>query len=396
MPVQNYIGVNGIVTQSLEEIRADLIEKYKSIYGQNINLESNSPDGQFINILAQEKKDTLDLFVQYYNNLDTERVVGIPQQILYKLNDCTIKAYTYSYVYINVTVTQGVNLAGLDDNIENADGVGYTVSDGNGNRWILAESQTLAAGTHLLNFRAAELGSVTATPNTITIMETIIPGVSGVTNPASNYITGQTGESDSEFRLRRNQTVTAPSQGFEDSLQAQLLNLTNVTQAKVYNNRENSTINGIPAHTVWVIVAGGTSLDIGKTVYNNIPPGIPMKGSTSVTITRPGGTSETINYDTPTAVSLYISMDIQLLSGAIDEGYVKEQISLITFNIGESAEGVNIAAAVKDIISKNGSPYNVLVSTDGINYSEVVTPSALDEYFTISTDDISITIAAST
>ena len=55
---QNYIGISGLVTQSLEEIRQDLITKFKGVYGQDINIEQNSPDGQWINILAQEKKET--------------------------------------------------------------------------------------------------------------------------------------------------------------------------------------------------------------------------------------------------------------------------------------------------------------------------------------------------
>ena len=392
MANQNYIGVNGIVTQSLPEIISDITTDLKNIYGQNINVDSNSPDGQFINILAQMKKDVLDLCVQYYNNLDTERVIGIPQQILYKLNNCIIKAYTYSYVYINVSVSKSVNLQGLDADIENPDGVGYTVSDGNGNRWILAESQTLAVGTHTLNFRAAELGNVTATPNTITIMETVLAGVISVTNPANNYITGATGESDSAFRLRRNQTVSSPSQGFEDALQGQLLNLNNVTEAKVYSNRTGSTQNGIPAHTVWVIVEGGASADIGQAIYANIPPGIPMKGTQSVTVQRPNGDTETVYYDTPTAVTLYVKMDIQWISGNIDTDYIKSQLALQTFNIGQSAEGVNIASVVKDIVTSNGSPYNVLVSKDNSNWSELVTPTGLDEYFSLLATNISITV----
>lgn len=394
MADNNYIGVNGIVTQSLEEIREDLISQLRNIYGQDINIEQNSPDGQFINILAQAKKDILDLCVQYYNNLDTDRVVGIPQQILYKLNGLIIKAYTYSYVYVNVTTTGPVNLQGLDEDIENADGVGYTVVDTNGNRWILAESQSLAAGTHLLNFRAAELGSITALPNTINIMETILAGVSGVNNPANNYITGATGESDSEFRTRRNQSVTMPSQGFDDSIEAQLLTLNNVTQAKAYQNREDTTQNGIPPHTVWVVVEGGSSDDIGRVIYHNLPPGIPMKGETSVEVLRPNGSYETIYYDTPTAVPIYIRMDIQVMSGAIDQDYIKQQLSLITFNIGESAESVNIAAAVKDIITTNGSPYNVDLSLDESSWSDIITPSGLDEYFTIIADNITITVVS--
>lgn len=401
MPQSNYIGVNGLVTQSLEEIRTDLITKFQNIYGTDINLDQNSPDGQWLNILAQEKKDALDLFTQYYNNLDVDRVVGIPQQILYKLNGLTINAYTYSYVYIEVTTTQALNLNGIsNDNLENADATGYTVTDSNGNRWILTTGTTsstvsLSAGTTTLNFRAADLGGVTALPNTITIMETIIAGVSGVNNPANNYITGATGESDAQYRIRRNRSVAVASQGFADSLEAQLLNLENVTQAAVYQNRTATpTSDGIPANGVWVICEGGNSDAIGRTIYNNIPPGIPMKGSQTVRVSRPNGLIETVNYDLGAAVDLYVNISIKVLTGAIDDEYLKNELSKITWNIGENAESVNIATATKDIIGGIGTPFDVEVSTDGVTYSEIVTPSALNEYFTLSTDNINITVVS--
>ena len=397
MPQNNYIGVNGLVTQSLDEIIQDLTTKLKNIYGQDINLDQNSPDGQFLNLLAQEKKDSLDLYTQYYNNLDVDRVIGIPQQILYKLNGLTINAYTYSYVYVDVTTTTALNLPGISNSdIENADATGYTVADSNGNRWILAtgtssSTVSLSAGTTTLNFRSAELGSITALPNTITVMETIIAGVSGVNNPANNYITGATGESDAQFRIRRNRSVAVSSQGFADSLEAQLLNLSNVTQATVYQNRTSSpTAEGIPANGVWVICEGGNADDVGKAIYNNIPPGIPMKGTQTVTITRPNGQLETVNYDLGSAVDLYVELSIKIINGAVDQAYLKQELAKLTWNIGESAEAVNISTEIKDIIGSNGTPYDVGVSTDGVTYSEIVSPSALNEYFTLSTSNITI------
>lgn len=397
----NYIGNNGIVVQDLTDIKNDLIAKFKTIYGADINLEQNSPDGQFINLLAQEKKDILDLCVQYYNNLDVDRVIGIPQQILYKLNGLTIKAFTYSYVYVNVTVTAPVNLDGISTtNIDNADATGYTVVDTNGNRWILATGTTsstvsLAAGTHTLNFRAADLGAITALPNTITTMETVIAGISGVNNPANNYVTGGVGESDAEFRIRRNKSVTVPSQGFDDSLEAQLLNLTNVTQAKVYNNRTNSTVDGIPAHAVWVIVQGGSADDIGRVIYANIPPGIPMHGTERVDVERAiPGTYETVYYDLGAIEPLHVNITIKAISGSIDQPNFKDELSKLTWNIGESAEAVNIATAAKDIIGEVGTVYDVAVSLTGTvgSYSEMVTPAALNGYFTLSADNIHLTV----
>lgn len=393
MAEQNYIGINGLVTQSLEEIIQDLKSEYKSIYGQDINLEQNSPDGQWINILAQGKKDMLDLFTQFYNNLDPDRVIGIPQQILYKLNGLIIQAYTYSYVYVNVIVTEDVTLQGLDNNIESADGTGYTVRDENGNRWILAATKNLPAGTHSLNFRAADLGSITALPNTINVMETILKGVAGVNNPARNYLTGGRGESDAEFRLRRNQAMAVPSQGFDESTQSQMLHLPNVTQCKIYDNRSDVVVNGIPAHGIWVIVEGGTPAEIGRVIYNNLPPGIPMKGSQQVQVPKINGDILTVLYDIPKPVPLYIKAIIKNFSDTdIDEKYIKEQLSLIDYNIQERAETSNITAVLKEAVGESGNPYNVEISLNGTNWAEDLEPTGLDEFFTIQPDNITLSV----
>lgn len=390
---QNYIGINGLVTQSLDEIIQDLTQKWQSIYGADINVEQNSPDGQLINILAQEKKDLLDLITSIYNNLDPDRVIGIPQQILYKWNGLFIKAYTYSYVYINVNVTSPVNLQGLDDNIDNADGTGYTVRDTAGNRWILANSQSLQTGSYTLNFRAAQLGAIEALPNTINVMETIVAGVASVNNPAANYITGNQGESSSAFRLRRAQSMATPSQGFDESLQSQLNGLDTVTQAKVYDNRKDAEVNGIPAHTVWVVVQGGQPDEIGRVIYNNVPPGIPMKGTQSVVIPKQNGDIQTVYYDIPSAVPLYIQMTIKNFGTTpLDTDYIKEQLAQSTYNIGETATSAQISTDVGDIIGDTGTPYNITISTNNTNWVEYATPTGLDEYFTISTANINITV----
>ena len=391
---QNYIGINGLVTQSLDEIRTDLINKFKTIYGEDINLEQNSPDGQWINILAQEKKDILDLFTQFYNNLDVDSVIGLPQQILYKLNGLTIKAYGYSYCYVNVTVTASVTLQGLDDNIDSADGTGYTVRDVNGNRWILAVTQNLQPGTHLLNFRAADLGSVTALANNINVMETIIAGVSGVNNPANNYITGNTGESAAEFRQRRSRSMAVPSQGFDESVESQLLSLDNVTQAKVYDNRTNQTVNDIPPHTLWVIVEGGAPEDIGRVIYNNLPPGIPSKGEQVVTISKVNGDIVNVFYDLPQPVSLYVRATIMKLTTLdIDTNYVATELAKVTFDIRQTVETADITTELKDILGNTGSPYNVEISQDNVTWYEVLTPQGLDEFYTLSVDNIQLTVA---
>ena len=390
----NYIGENGLVVQSLEEIKDDLIAKFKVIYGDDINLEQNSPDGQLINILAQEKKDILDLFTQLYNNLDVDAVYGLPQQVLYKLNGLSINAYTYSFVYVNVSVTEDVTLPGLDDNLNNADGTGYTVRDTNGNRYILTQTTNLTAGTTtLLNFRAAELGSVTSLANTVTVMETVLKGVSGVNNPDNNYITGNTGETTAQFRQRRNRALNVASQGFNDSIQSQMLNLPDVTQCKVYDNKTDTTVNDIPPHTVWVIVEGGTPEEIGQVIYANIPPGIPMKGTQSVVITKESGDIERFYYDLPQAVNLYVRATIKnFTASTLDTDYIKEQLAETDYNIQDMVKTSDLTQIIQDALGETGTPYNVEISDDNATWVEYLTPSGLDEFFVIATDNIDLTV----
>lgn len=358
---QNYIGINGIVTQDLNSIIAELKNDFKGIYGENINLESNTSDGQWLNILAQQKIDALDFQVQLYNNLDVDSVVGLPQQVLYKLNGLTIKDFTYSFVYVNVTVSQNVSLTGLDGDIANTDGTGYTVTDMNGNNWILAESISLVTSEtpYLLLFRAQELGQISALANTITNMSTIVAGVTEVNNPANNFITGQTGETAAEFRTRRNRSLQAPSQGFKESIEGQLLALNDVSDAKVYDNKDDANIDGVQ-----VIVQGGTSNEIGNIIYNNLPPGINTQGAYEATITV-NNRNKVLNYDKPNPIPILVKGTIESLTGNVNDvdiNYVKQTLASKQFNIGEIAESANITTQLKNILGETGSPYDVELS----------------------------------
>lgn len=390
----NYFSQTGLVTQSLEEIITEITGKYQEIYGNDINIDQNTPDGQMINLLAQMKKDILDLLVQYNSNIDVDQVQGIAQQILYKLNGLEIKSYTYSYVNVKVTTSGPTNLQGLDNNIDNSDGTGYTIQDTNGNRWILANSVINLNGTDEFPFRAAELGGIQCLPNTVTLPETIVSGVVSVTNPAANYITGDTGESDAESRQRRNKTVALPSQGFDESIEAQLLNLDTVTQVKVYDNRKSVEVNGIPAHTIWVIVEGGQNSEIGNIIYANIPPGIPMKGSIEVLVSKSNGELTPVYFDRGTAQTLYVKITIKNLeTTALDETDIKNKMSEnLTYNIGENADTATITCVLRDILNNTGIPYDVEVSTDNSNWQEIVTPTGLDNYFALAAENITLTV----
>jgi hypothetical protein len=387
----NYIDESGIHTQTVTEIVAELENEYKRIYGQDINIGSDTPDGQRINIEAQAKADVLDFAVQIYNSFDVDAVEDVAQDRLYKINNIYRKSSEFSYVQVNVTASGVVNLQGLDVNEESA----YTVSDTNGNQFLLVDSVVLNEGTTLLEFRAKDSGAVEVTPNTITNMVTIVAGVSGVSNPASQYITGTAQESNADFRIRRNKSTAISGKGFYDNLLGDLLSVPLVTAAEVYENDGN--IMEIPQEAstsaIWCIVEGGLNEDIGQVIYANKTIGCKQVGNTTVNVTRADGSNFVARFDRPQTQNLYLQLSIKSkLTTPPDVNYIKDElVSKMEFDIFAAVDSSEITASV---ITIEPTVYviNSKVSTDGVTWVDYVEPSSKDRFFVLSANNIDITV----
>lgn len=385
----NYIDETGLHTQTVTEIVEELTNGYKNIYGQDINVSSDTPDGQRINIEAQAKADVLEFATGVYNSFDVDAVGGVAQDRLYKINNVYRKAAKYSYVQVNVTADKTVNLQGIDI----SEAAAYTISDTTGNQYLLVNSVTLNAGTTLLEFRAKNMGAIEATPNTITNMVTIVAGIVSVTNPTIQYITGTNEETDAAFRIRRNRSTAISGKGFHDSLEGALLSVPLVTVAIVYENDTDTTdADGIPPHSIWCIVEGGTNANIGAVIYANKTYGCGQKGSISVSVPRENGTLFTAKFDRPNAQPLYIKFSLKSKTGHLaDLNYIKRQlVATIQPTVYESVAASQITAAMNEI-DTDVYITTCKVSTDGTTWEDFVTPSAKNNFFTLSEANIDIT-----
>lgn len=392
----NVIDSQGIHTEELTEIVSDITSSYQQIYGTDINTDSDTPDGQRINIEAQAKKDMLDFATQVYNSFDVDTVTGVAQDRLYKLNNIYRQNSGYSFCNVDITVSAAVNLDGLDDNATDPDGTGFTVSDINSNNWILLNSVALTgAGTYTLAFRAQDEGEILASPNTINTLVTVLPAITGVNNTASQYITGNNAESDANFRIRRNKSTAISGKGFYDSLIGDLLSVPLVTQAMVYENDTGTTdADGIPPYSIWCIVQGGTDANIGKVIYANKSFGCNMKGSTTVNVERADGTYFTAKFDRPQTENLYIDMTVVSKLGTYtpDTLYIKRQlVERMVFNMNEATDVSQITSQVISI-DENVYVASIQISDDGVTWTDILSPSAKNKYFALDVNNISITV----
>lgn len=384
----NSFDGNGLQVITQNELVDNLTESFQEIYGADINVESNSPDGQIINIFAQALEDFYEQLSNVYASFDPDQAIGAVLDQRCAINGIQRKGGTYTYVTIDVTADRSVTLDGLDDV---APEQAYTISDNEGNLFVLSATSSINTGTSQLIFRALNVGNVEVLPNTITTPVTIILGVTSVNNPGGALAQGVNEETDAELRERRKQSVSISNQGYTDGLLAALLNIEDVTSANVYQNRGSSTdADGIPGHSIWVVVRGGDNAEIGAVMDNKVPGGVGMKGSTSVSVPQSDGSTATYYFDRPTQELLYATIDITPLGGqVIDTDALKESI-VNHFNFGpnQTVDSSSIICYIKSI--QDNVAVTCEISTDESTWGAVATPSTKDKYFYLTTASITI------
>ena len=385
----NSFDENGLQVITQPELVENLTQSFQDIYGEDINVDSNSPDGQIINIFAQNIEDFYQLLFQIYTSFDPDQAIGAVLDQRCAINGIQRKAGTYTYVNVDVTTDRSVTLEGLDQVSEEQ---AYTVSDNEGNQFVLSATSSISPGVSNIQFRAKNIGNVEVLPNTITTPVTIILGVTNINNPGGAVVQGTDEETDAQLRERRKRSLSISNQGYVDGLLAALLNLSDVSSANVYQNRGSSMdADGIPGHSIWVVVRGGTDSEIGAVMNNKVPGGVGMKGNTSVVVPQIDGSYDTYYFDRPTSETLYVSLDITPLKGqTIDYDSLKEQIvSYFNFAPNETVDSSSIICYIKSV--QEDVAVTCQVSTDNTNWVTVVTPTTKDKYFEITTSSITIT-----
>lgn len=385
----NTLDENGLQIKSFNEIKEDLTTGFRNIYGNDINVDSNSPDGQLINILAQTVIDLLELIQQTYNSFDPDLAIGTTLDERVALNNIKRKGGTYSYTNIAVTTTAACTLNGLNTvDAENA----FAVSDNQGNQWVLAATQTpAAAGSYTYSFRAKEIGAVESLPNTITTIVTSVVGVSGVNNPSGLTRKGEDTETDSELKARRKESMGISTQGYREALKAALLNTADVTYAQVYENESNSTdADGIPGHSIWVIVQGGTDANVAQAIYTKRNGGCGMKGSTTYNIPQEEGTVFQVAWDRPSTTDAYIEFDITpIVDHIVDTNAIKLALANAPMGIYEPLD-INKVATIVQETDPQVIVTNCQVSTDGSNWYDIIYPTTKADRLEIATTRITI------
>lgn len=333
---------NGIQAPSYAEILEYFQSQARNIFGQDVNIDADTQDGQLIAIFALALSDVNAQAIATYNQFNPNTAVGVGLDSAVKTNGITRHTATNSTVDLVLIGQAGTVIT---------NGV---ATDDNENRWLLPDQVIIpVSGEITVTATAEEVGAIEASPNTITQIGTPTLGWQSVNNPTQATV-GVAIETDAELRQRQSRSTELPSVSLWEGIIASLLNLEGVTRVSGVKNDEDATSDeGVPGHTIAMIVDGGDVDEIGKTIFLKKGEGVGTFGTTQTTYIDTYGFPNVIKFSRPTIVNAYVTLTITpsstYISTVADE--IKQRIAdyINSLAIGES---VNIArvlsSAVKD------------------------------------------------
>jgi hypothetical protein len=229
MPTTNVpspvFGPTGFIAPPTEEIFIGVQADINQAFGNNLNPDVTTPQGQLATSEAAVIADCYAQFCALANGVDPAFATG-------RMQDAIARIYFLNRIPAQSTVVTAQCVGAVGTLIP----LGSTAQDQAGNVYVSVTSGTIPiGGTIDLTFEALEPGPLACPPNFLTIISGTIPGWDTINNASAGAI-GNDAESQSAFELRRQQSVAINALGTMPSVIGAVLNLPGVLDAYAIQN----------------------------------------------------------------------------------------------------------------------------------------------------------------
>jgi len=383
------IDANGITAPTFADCLAYFQAQYRGIYGQDIYTAPDSQDGQFLGLLAAALNDTNAQTVAAYNAFSPSTAQGIGLSSNVKINGISRKVPSYS--------TCDLALIGQAGSVI-TNGV---ASDQNSSQWNLPANVVIPlSGVIIVTATAANLGAITAPAGTITTIATPTRGWQSVSNP-NDATPGKPIQSDAELRLQQSGAAAMPSARRLDGIVAGIAVLPDVVAHRAYENDSWSPdTNGIPAHSLALVVDGGDAFLIAVQIFIR-KFGTSTYGTTKQNVVDLFGIPHVVSFFRPTKVPITYGLNLKALKGFTTDIQVQVQQAISDWTNGLGVGNslllnrafvpANLAGAAA------GQTFEVTaltVARDGGGLAASDITIAFNEQATCATTSISVTVSS--
>ena len=348
------VDSTGISAPPYSDILLSLQASYQGVYGSDIYIAPDSQDGQAIAIEAKAINDSNNAAIAVFQSFSPTYAQGAGLSSLVKINGLTRNTSGYSTAVGNVIGVAGAVIT---------NGV---VQDAAGNKWNLPASVTIPVGGSISVTVTAQLpGAIVAAAGTINKIANPQYQWQSFTS-TSDAVVGAPVEQDPTLKGRQAISTALPSQTVLDGILAAVGNVAGVTRfTAIDNDTASADVNGIPAHTISIVVQGGTVSDVANAIALKKTPGGQTYGTTSLVVTDALGIPRTINYFQLATVNIYFAITIKALTGYTSATGTAIQNALLNF-INSLAIGEDVyysqAQAAASLISLGAGQTFYIVS----------------------------------
>jgi uncharacterized phage protein gp47/JayE len=215
------------------------------------------------------------------------------------------------------------------------------------------------AGAVDIIFQADVAGQIQAVDGALSVIATPVSGWSNVTNLAAATL-GQLQQTDASLRVSREDELAAEGNATAKAILGAVLRVglasdNPVTSCAVFYNDTNITdVDGVPAHSVEVMVMGGEDADVAQAIFDSIAAGVGTYGTSNETITDDADNDHTVYFSRPEEVPIYVSLTVEYDPKKFPPtgGDVAVQNALVTFGssypMGKDVRSSALVAAVFD------------------------------------------------
>lgn len=349
---------SGIQIKRLDTLIDEFEAGFRRIYGQNINLDPDTPDGQLIGILAQIQADNEEVAELVYKQLDPDLATGtwLEQRVAY----AGLRRKAASYSYLRSVLLTGVPGTKLF--------AGLTISDTNKTRWILVNDCELSGnGTVRADFRSESLGAFSLPEDIEMTIETITLGLNTATTTSPAEV-GEEEETDAELRQRFFRSRHKNAENSLNAIHSAISQLSDVKNVIILeNNTDTIDDYGVKPHSLNIIVEGGNDEDIAKAISENKGAGVGLQGDVSIPL-KVAGAVQQYRFDRVKYVDIAVHLVIVRDEDGteIDRPALAEIISSQTFEIGRDVQLSRMYTPINTVkgfwveslkIAKLGTPF---------------------------------------
>lgn len=328
----------GVLIDDFDTIYKRLVGKFRAIYGQDVNLDSDTPDGQLLGLFTQELSDIHQAVTFIVQMLDPYQAQGnwLEQRAMY----AGLLRRRSSYSYVDDVILTGTPKTNIP--------VDSIFIDQNKNKWVTLDRVELSElGSARIKIRSEQAGVFNLKKSEKLQQSTVILGLKEITANSDSH-GGTDEESDADFVARFMKSHAINNHEDRSGIQAKLINLKGVEKCIVYENYTHETDSrGIPPHSMNAVILGGDHQEIIDTLTKSKIGGCGFYGQVEgETYYREA--LRTAKYDRPEKIEVNVSLTIARYKTFedIDIDSIKDNLKALDFQIGENVYATRLISSI--------------------------------------------------